>query len=313
MKRMKILVASVVVLVAIAARAQAPAQPSAVVTNTADFIAGDVIAAKVSALMDKAKTSANGNTSELLMKYSNHYINLNARVKSGSGEFHSRWNDIFVVLEGEATEVTGGTIPGMTMDAATGEGHGEKVVGGVEHVLHAGDVLHINAATPHQMLIAPGKSFAYLVIKVAPGTAAEETEHTSDYFSADKVSSGSDALLEKAKNGASGSASVTVKTYPEHFVNLSARVKSGGGEFHTHYNDVFVVLSGEATEITGGTIPDMKLNADTGEGSGATIVGGTPHKLTAGDVLHISPATPHQTIMEPGKTFTAIVVKVHAE
>jgi quercetin dioxygenase-like cupin family protein len=40
-------------------------------------------------------------------------------------------------------------------------------------------------------------------------------------------------------------------------------------------------------------------------------VGGTSHKLAAGDVVHIPANTPHQLLVEPGTQFTYFVVKVN--
>ena len=60
-------------------------------------------------------------------------------------------------------------------------------------------------------------------------------------------------------------------------------------------------------------IPDMKLDAATGEGRGTKIVGGVDNMLKKGDVLHIAPNTPHQSLIEPGKYFVAMVVKIHAD
>ena len=133
-----------------------------------------------------------------------------------------------------------------------------------------------------------------------------------DYLSAEKLRAMGADLLVKAKASPGGTASVMLETYPGHMLMLAGRVKSGGGELHMHQNDVFVVLDGEATEITGGSIPDMKVDA-AGEGRGANVVGGTGQKLTKGDVIHITAGTPHQTVLEPGKTFVYFVVKVHQD
>jgi mannose-6-phosphate isomerase-like protein (cupin superfamily) len=135
-------------------------------TNAVDYFAAGGLAAMQPEILAKAQANASGNAGILLAHYPNHYMNLNVRVKPGGAELHTHWNDIFVVLDGEATEVTGGTIPGMTMDAK-GEGHGAMVVGGAEQKLHKGDVLHIAAGTPHQTVLEPGKTFTYFVIKVA--------------------------------------------------------------------------------------------------------------------------------------------------
>jgi quercetin dioxygenase-like cupin family protein len=43
---------------------------------------------------------------------------------------------------------------------------GSSVRGGVEKRLKAGDVLHIPAKTPHQMLVEPGQQVTYMVVKI---------------------------------------------------------------------------------------------------------------------------------------------------
>ena len=90
---------------------------------------------------------------------------------------------------------------------------------------------------------------------------------------------------------------------------LTVRLKSGGAEQHDHANDFFFVLSGEATEVIGGTIADSKTSAP-GELRGSRVVGGTEHVMRSGDIVHISPGTPHQTLVAPGATFTYFVIKV---
>jgi mannose-6-phosphate isomerase-like protein (cupin superfamily) len=138
------------------------------------------------------------------------------------------------------------------------------------------------------------------------------TTNSAEGFSPEKLRALGDEALAKAKASANGSVTTPVETYPGHYITISARTKNGGGEFHTHYNDIFIVLDGEGTELTGGTIPDIKFDA-AGEGRGAAVVGGTPHKLAKGDILHISAATPHQAIIEPGKSLVMMVIKVHQD
>jgi mannose-6-phosphate isomerase-like protein (cupin superfamily) len=145
------------------------------------------------------------------------------------------------------------------------------------------------------------------------GQAGGTTAAGGSYFASADLQAKGEEVSKQAKASPNGSGNLTLEKYPGHFINITARVKSGGAELHQHYNDIFVVLDGEVTEITGGTIPDMKLDTATGEGHGAAVVGGTEHKLVKGDVLHISANTPHQSIMSPGKTFTAIVIKVHQD
>jgi mannose-6-phosphate isomerase-like protein (cupin superfamily) len=70
-----------------------------------------------------------------------------------------------VISEGEVTMVYGGTVvDGKT--TAPGEIRGASIRGGTEVKLGAGDMLHIPAKVPHQMLLAAGKQVTYFVAKV---------------------------------------------------------------------------------------------------------------------------------------------------
>ena len=87
------------------------------------------------------------------------------RETTGSSEVHQHEADIFVVEEGEATILTGGKLVNSRTEKA-GELRGSSVEGGERHILSAGDIIHIPAGTPHQLLIDKSKPFTYFVIKV---------------------------------------------------------------------------------------------------------------------------------------------------
>lgn len=116
------------------------------------------------------------------------------------------------------------------------------------------------------------------------------------------------ALLAKAAAG-NGSAGITLENYNGHHTMLSARTKSGGGEFHGHWADFLIVLEGEGTELTGGTMVDAKPGAD-GEVRGTRLEGATAHTLHKGDILHIPAGTPHQAIEAPGQHILIFVIKI---
>jgi quercetin dioxygenase-like cupin family protein len=70
-----------------------------------------------------------------------------------------------LVTEGSATLVTGGTV----VDGHTnsdGETHGTSIKDGVSQTVSVGDIIHVPAGTPHQLLITPGTSYSAIVIKV---------------------------------------------------------------------------------------------------------------------------------------------------
>ena len=88
------------------------------------------------------------------------------------------------------------------------------------------------------------------------------------------------------------------------------REGSGQAELHEHWADLFVVQSGTATLVVGGTIPHGKITAP-GEIRGPTIEGGAPQRLSPGDIVHIPAKTPHQVVFDPGTTeFNVFVLKV---
>jgi mannose-6-phosphate isomerase-like protein (cupin superfamily) len=115
-------------------------------------------------------------------------------------------------------------------------------------------------------------------------------------------------LLDQARQG-NGSAGITLAHYNGHYTMLTARTASGGAELHQHFADFLIVVDGEGTEMTGGTIVDPKTNPG-GEIRGKTLEGATPHLLHKGDVIHIPAGTPHQAIEAPGQSITIYVIKV---
>ena len=70
-----------------------------------------------------------------------------------------------MVQSGAATLVVGGEIVGART-SSPGEIRGTSIEGGERVKLGAGDVIHIAAKTPHQLLIEPGGKFTYFVVKV---------------------------------------------------------------------------------------------------------------------------------------------------
>ncbi len=89
---------------------------------------------------------------------------------------------------------------------------------------------------------------------------------------------------------------------------LAFREKSGGGELHQNFADMFVILDGRATVVTGGSVVDQKI-VGPGEIRGKSVEGGTREEVKAGDVVHIPAGMPHQTLVADGDTVTYFVVK----
>jgi len=107
-----------------------------------------------------------------------------------------------------------------------------------------------------------------------------------------------------------GSSGATLADYGSYRLQLSVRTKSGGAEVHAHWDDVMMVKQGHATLITGGTVIGGESKGN-GETLGTKIEGGERHPLGPGDVFTIRAGTPHQTVVEPGTVYAAVVVKIH--
>ncbi|HVH71632.1 MAG TPA: cupin domain-containing protein, partial [Candidatus Dormibacteraeota bacterium] len=87
------------------------------------------------------------------------------------------------------------------------------------------------------------------------------------------------------------------------------RIADGQPEWHETEADVFIVQSGTATLLVGGTLVGGETTAPHEKRNGR-IEGGIRQKLAAGDVVRIPPRVPHQVLLDGGKEFTYLVVKV---
>jgi mannose-6-phosphate isomerase-like protein (cupin superfamily) len=122
------------------------------------------VQAMVAEVKRQAETNGQGGASKTLATYSDCSLAIVARTATSGAEIHRYSSDNFVVLDGDATLVTGGSIPGER-DTGHGEIKGAKVVGGQKHYLKKGDIFHVSAGTPHQTVMTPGHDFVFLMIK----------------------------------------------------------------------------------------------------------------------------------------------------
>src|ERR1700683_2726773 len=124
-----------------------------------------------SQLIEKAKElnvqaqGPDGIASSKLNEYPNHFTMIVLRSKNGGAEIHENYADFFFVVRGSAKLLTGGTVQD-SKTASPGEIRGKSVLNGVETTLNEGDVVHIPATVPHQLLLPEGGTFLYFVIKV---------------------------------------------------------------------------------------------------------------------------------------------------
>ena len=121
-------------------------------------------------LLERAKhlqqlAAEKGSASETLEKYPHHYTMLAFRNRNGGGEAHQNFADVFYILDGHAVVITGGEVV-EPKSTGPGETLGTSVQGGSHQEVKAGDVVHIPAGMPHQMLVPEGQTVTYFVVKV---------------------------------------------------------------------------------------------------------------------------------------------------
>jgi mannose-6-phosphate isomerase-like protein (cupin superfamily) len=112
------------------------------------------------------KAAKDGLASETLGHWGNHLLLKTRReASSGQAELHETQADLLIVQSGRATIIVGGKVIGGKTTAPN-EIRGTSIEGGERQALKAGDVLHIPAKTPHQVLLDAGQTLDYIVLKV---------------------------------------------------------------------------------------------------------------------------------------------------
>lgn len=86
---------------------------------------------------------------------------------AGEVEVHEKTNHVFIITEGEATFVTGGTLVNARQ-TAPGQTRASSVQGGTTYHLSKGDVITVPAKTPHWFKEVPTQTVAYYAINLEP-------------------------------------------------------------------------------------------------------------------------------------------------
>jgi mannose-6-phosphate isomerase-like protein (cupin superfamily) len=87
------------------------------------------------------------------------------RREAGAAEYHDHTNHVFVMVEGEATLIVGGTMvdPKRT---APDQMRAPSLQGGTAYHMSKGDVITIPARTPHWFKEVPTKTVAYYAVNI---------------------------------------------------------------------------------------------------------------------------------------------------
>ena len=80
-------------------------------------------------------------------------------------EVHKKTNHVFIIVEGEAMFITGGTLVD-SKETAPNEIRAKSSQGGQTHHLTKGDVITIPANTPHWFKEIPTQTIAYYAVNI---------------------------------------------------------------------------------------------------------------------------------------------------
>lgn len=116
-------------------------------------------------LAQQAKEKNAGSAGRDLGSYGNHALKLSYRRGTGQAEVHVHAADVMVVTAGSATILTGGSLVHATEENGN-EIKGSSIDGGTRQVLSVGDIIHIPAGMPHQLILDRGKDFSAFVLKI---------------------------------------------------------------------------------------------------------------------------------------------------
>ena len=142
-----------------------------------------------------------------------------------------------------------------------------------------------------------------------PGWAADNStpDKSKVWTGADLKALSGKMAAKKEKVGTEGLA-----VYSNYQMSVAYRNASGEAELHHTRNDIFYVVSGGCTLLTGGTVVKPRTTQPN-EVRGASVNGGQKRKLGPGDFVSIPAGIPHQMILDPGAEITYAVVKVNTK
>jgi mannose-6-phosphate isomerase-like protein (cupin superfamily) len=93
---------------------------------------------------------------------------------------------------------------------------------------------------------------------------------------------------------------------------LANRRGAAGVEYHEHTNHIFILVEGDATFVTGGTMVGAKRTSPD-QMIGTSIDGGETFHLTKGDVITIPAKTPHWWKEVSTKTVSYYAVNIESK
>jgi mannose-6-phosphate isomerase-like protein (cupin superfamily) len=152
-------------------------------------------------------------------------------------------------------------------------------------------------------------SLLSLALALLPATAQEVVPEGFEHWTAASLKQIDQEIAKDAAANAQHIATRRLADFPNDLYMLARREADGVPEWHENQGDVFVVESGSATLIVGGTLEGAETT-EPHEKRNGTIHGGIRRKLAAGDIVRIPAKTPHQLLLDGGHEFTYFVIKL---
>ena len=140
-------------------------------------------------------------------------------------------------------------------------------------------------------------------------SAAETAPEGFQQWTSESLAQIAQELKAEAATGPHHLGARRLEDFPNELFMLSHREADGVVEWHETQADIFLVQSGSATLLVGGTM----VGGDTvepHEKRNGKIEGGIRRKLSPGDVVRIPAKVPHQILLDRSKEFTYFVIKV---
>jgi len=141
---------------------------------------------------------------------------------------------------------------------------------------------------------------AFLALPVAAQDAAKVVFVPAGQIEAD---------IRKAPANDMGESEIDlIEHTPDHAGILLRRTAPGKAEVHETETDVWFVIDGGCTFVTGGSVIDAKPEGP-GQIRGSSISGGEERKIGKGDFIRVPAGVPHWVKRIEGKEIVYIVVK----
>ena len=125
-------------------------------------------AARVSEAVEAVAAMTDPLVVNFLERRDHHSAIMGSRAESGEPELHESFDDVYFVQQGQAELLYGGTYQGGRT-TEPGELRGGEIREGRRQPLAPGDVVVVPADVVHQVVVEPGATFIYLVLKVRRG------------------------------------------------------------------------------------------------------------------------------------------------